>query len=531
MTSTVPTSDAAARVSTMIAVSAIAESKSNPRSHFDETKLAELTESILRFGVLQPVLVRPKDGSYELVAGHRRLRAARNAPLEEIPAIVQELSDKEVLEVQIVENMQRADLHPLEEAEGYLRLLRDHGYDADSLALKIGKSRSYVYGRIKLGELAEPVKKALHANEISHSVALLIARIPDEKLQKDALKEVTPRYEGHEPMSYRAASDYIQRTYMLRLTEAPWQLADAQLTAAGPCTTCPMRTGNQSELFSDVKSADVCTLPSCFAKKSAAWLQREADTKGYSVLTPSQVKKQFSQYGGGLEYSSDYVDLETACWQDPKNRTYGKLLLADAPIVLALHNNKVHKLIAKKDLNREMKRAGHETKAPKDSRGSSPSRTSSASTNAQNEKWERERELKHLTERGLIDAIAKSKISADTETLRFLTKAQLLLASPTGEDLEIYGYTGADGDDEILAWADKLTMKQLLAVLAGESLIRTFYGSNADEKALRVAFFKHIAVNPDKVAEQVKAKAKADAAAAKKAAKKPAAKKATAKAA
>jgi ParB/RepB/Spo0J family partition protein len=508
----------------MIQVSAITESKTNPRTHFNEKQLAELTESIIRFGVLQPVLVRPNgSGSYELVAGHRRLRAARNAPLEEIPAIVQDLSDKEVLEVQIVENMQRADLHPLEEAAGYHRLIGEHGYDADSLALKIGKSRSYVYGRIKLGELAEPVKKALWDSEISHSVALLIARIPDAKLQKDALKAVTPRYEGHEPMSYRAASDYIQRTYMLRLSEAPWKLADAELvTEAGPCTTCPLRTGNQSELFSDVNSADVCTSPSCFAKKSASWLQREADTKGYAVLTPSQVKKQFSQYGGGLDYNSEYVDLESACRHDTKNRPYGKLLLADAPVVLALHNNKVFRLIAKSDLNREMKRAGHDTKAPQQSRGSSSrSSTPSASSSAQHAKYQRERELQVLTDKGLVDAIAKSKIAIDVETLRFFVIANLLNSGPMADELEVYGYTGKDSDDELVAWCKKLTSKQLLAVMAGEAFVR-FGGFSTDEKALRAAFFKHIGVNPDKVAEQVKAKAKADAAAAKKATKKPA---------
>ena len=197
----------------LMPVDLIDVSKTNPRKHFDKEKLAELGESIVRHGIIAPLIVRPIAGNrYELVAGERRLRAAREiAALSEVPVIVRELSDRDALEVQVIENLQRADLHPLEEAEGYAKLIREHGYDADQLALKIGKSRSYVYARIKLGQLRDEVKEALYADKINHSVALLIARIPDPELQLEAFKKVVPdenHYSGRlsdEPLSYREA--------------------------------------------------------------------------------------------------------------------------------------------------------------------------------------------------------------------------------------------------------------------------------------------------------------------------------------
>ena len=236
-----------------IRVARIGASPTNPRKHFDQAALDELAESIRRHGVLQPILVRPNPDrmrgpreEFEIVSGERRWRAAQAAELREIPALVRELGDAEVLEIQVIENLQRADLHPLEEAEGYEALHQRHSYTVADIAAKVGKSERYVYARMKLCALCEKARKAFYAGKLTPTTALLVARIPDAGLQAKATAEITEvRWQGADPMSARQASEHIQRTYMLRLATAPFSTTDVELVPeAGPCTTCPKRTGN-----------------------------------------------------------------------------------------------------------------------------------------------------------------------------------------------------------------------------------------------------------------------------------------------
>lgn len=200
----------------MLPISKIRPSTTNPRKHFDEKSLSELTESIRKHGILQPILVReaetPVSGGpiYEIVAGERRYRSAKDAGLKEIPAKILVLTDIEAVEIQVIENLQRADLHPLEEAEGYEALMKKHGYGtADEIAAKIGKSRAYVYGRMKLCALTPDVKKVFLKGTINASVALLLARVP-ESLQEKAAKTVLNGKYGEGPLSYRAASSFAR---------------------------------------------------------------------------------------------------------------------------------------------------------------------------------------------------------------------------------------------------------------------------------------------------------------------------------
>lgn len=169
-----------------INLDAIIPSKTNPRKHFDDPTMADLSESIKKHGVLQPVLVRPlTKTTFELVAGERRFRAAMAAGLKEIPATVRELSDLEVLEIQVVENLQRSDLHPLEEAEGYRRLLK-FKYTAAKIAERVGRSVPYVYDRIKLLDLIEPARKLFLEEMITAGHAIILARLKPED-QKRAI--------------------------------------------------------------------------------------------------------------------------------------------------------------------------------------------------------------------------------------------------------------------------------------------------------------------------------------------------------
>ncbi|MEO7579938.1 MAG: ParB/RepB/Spo0J family partition protein [Massilia sp.] len=272
------------------------------RKRFAELALQELAASIKQMGVAQPILIRPVTPTadapedYEIVAGERRYRASLIAGMATIPAMIRKLSDLQAAKIRILENLQREDPHPLEEAEGYQLLMQKHGYNADQLADEVSKSRSYIYGRLKFCSLSTAVREQFLDDKISASIALLIARIPVPSLQARALKEVLiPDHYTEEPLSYRAAAAHIQKRYMLDLTSAIFAPGDAKLIAtAGACSKCPKRTGNQPEIFADVSSADVCTDPDCFSEKRAAHFDKLlalADKKGIPVLEDKELDR------------------------------------------------------------------------------------------------------------------------------------------------------------------------------------------------------------------------------------------------
>lgn len=343
-----------------IPVDRLKPSPTNPRQIFDGAYLDELSTSIKKDGVLQPIIVRNLPGGragvdFEIVAGERRWRAASAAGLKQIPAIVRELTDDQVLEIQIVENLQRRDLHPLEEAEGYEAMREKLKLSADEIAARFGKSKAYVYARLKLCALPEVARKLFYEGKLDASSALLVARIPVKDLAIKAAREISgaerTRYGRGEPMSYREAVQHVEREYMLRLSEAPFDRADPELVkAAGACGTCPKRTGNQRELFAGV-SADVCTDPVCFKLKSdRSWSKQKAaaEADGRKVLEGRAADQ--------ARYSHSFVDLSDRCYQDPKARTYRQLLGKDAPAsVLIRHDNQVEEKIDREAAQRKLR--------------------------------------------------------------------------------------------------------------------------------------------------------------------------------
>jgi ParB family chromosome partitioning protein len=156
-----------------------------PRMTFDEQALAELTASIREHGVLQPVLVRPRgeQNHYQLVAGERRWRAARQAGLTEIPALIEQLDDETALEIGIIENLQREDLSPLEEAMIYERMTSEHGYSVRRLAQKLGKDKGYVENRLRLASAPTEIKQlvSLRKDTLSHAYELLKVEEPRKR--------------------------------------------------------------------------------------------------------------------------------------------------------------------------------------------------------------------------------------------------------------------------------------------------------------------------------------------------------------
>ena len=177
----------------MVLLDLLEPSPFQPRRLFDESALADLVESIREKGVLQPLLVRPnpkKEGGYEIIAGERRFRASKKAGLSQVPVIIKDFDDKTALEVALIENLQREDLNAVEEAEAYVRLLKEFQYTQEELARVVGKSRSYVANMMRLLELPAGVKKMLAEKQITvgHARSLLSMEHP-EKVAKEIVKK------------------------------------------------------------------------------------------------------------------------------------------------------------------------------------------------------------------------------------------------------------------------------------------------------------------------------------------------------
>ena len=263
-------------------LSQIVESKTNPRRTFEPSKLVELAESILTIGILQPITVRPLGELYEVVAGARRVRASRIAEREYIDCHIVELSDEQALEVQIVENSQRVDVHPYEEAAGYKALLERPGYDVAALAAKCGKSESHVYSRLTLLTLIPEVVEAFQQERITAAHANLLARLTPEQQEK-AFPQCWPRYYQEDPplLPARQLSAWIRENLYLPLAEAPFDREDAELLPqAGACPDCPKRTGHNRALFCDYTADEQCTDSGCYQAKVQAHVMRELTSDG-----------------------------------------------------------------------------------------------------------------------------------------------------------------------------------------------------------------------------------------------------------
>lgn len=178
---------------TRLPIEFIRPNPNQPRKHFDEASLAELAQSIREKGVLQPILVRAVEGepdAYEIVAGERRWRAAQRAGVHDVPVVIGAFSEAEVLEIAIIENIQRTDLNPIEEAAGYQALIREFGHTQERLAKTLGKSRSHVANMMRLLNLPDSVKEMLQSGQLTmgHARAMLASDNPVE-LARQVIEE------------------------------------------------------------------------------------------------------------------------------------------------------------------------------------------------------------------------------------------------------------------------------------------------------------------------------------------------------
>ncbi len=260
-----------------LAVDTIHESTTNPRRTFDEAKLYELAESIKHNGLIQPITVRPNNDGFEIVTGARRYRASLLAEVFSVPTRIVEVDDAQALEWQLVENSQRVDVHPYEEAQGFQRLLDMRGYDVAALVEKSGKSASHIYARLSLLQLIPTIAEAFTQERITTSHANLLARLPQDA-QVTAYEQCWRKdWQDKEPhlLPAKHLAAWVQANLYLSLADAPFDREDPTLNpAAGACITCPRRSGYNTALFIDVQG-DQCLDSPCYQVKINAHIDRE----------------------------------------------------------------------------------------------------------------------------------------------------------------------------------------------------------------------------------------------------------------
>src|SRR5579864_4326778 len=213
-----------------IEVSRIQRNPNQPRIQFGEDGLQELADSIRERGVLQPILLRPEGGGFMIVAGERRWRAAQRAQLHTIPAIVRDIDESTVAELALIENIQREDLNPLEEADGYRQLIKRHGHTQDGVALLVHKSRSHVANLLRLLDLPEFVKQSLLQGDISMGHARAVATASDpEGLTREVIRKGLSVRQAEERA--RKEKDDGRRSAAPRAVQNSVKTVDADLEA------------------------------------------------------------------------------------------------------------------------------------------------------------------------------------------------------------------------------------------------------------------------------------------------------------
>lgn len=218
----------------------ISPNPEQPRTNFEPEKLRELADSIREHGIIQPLVVaRDDDGGFHLIAGERRLQAARLAGLETVPVVMREAVDVELLELALIENIQRADLNPVEEAMAYRRLVEEYGMTQEEVARRVGKNRATVANALRLLQLESEIRRSLVAGEISEGHARALLGLPEGKGRVTAWRDVVKRR-----LSVRDTEGYVRR-----------QLAGTPATAASPGAQTARRDAALSDIESRLRRA------------------------------------------------------------------------------------------------------------------------------------------------------------------------------------------------------------------------------------------------------------------------------------
>ncbi len=289
------------------------KTKGNPRRSMDRDKLKALALSIKANGILQPISVKPlADGAFQVVFGHRRLAAARRLKMKAIPAIILGDSDEDLETYRIVENTQREDLPPLDEADAFAKLVDRFGMTPSEISARVGRSISHVYDRIRLSAAIPDLRKHLIGGTVPIRGAMMIAKLTTTE-QIEFIEDAF-RHHGRS-ISANWISQTIANNYLTALHSAPFKRGDATLVPeAGACTTCPKRTGQQADLWAGIEDRkEVCTDRTCFQIKVAAAFARQVD----NLPKGSKVRKTVEVFGfdtpsagAGPSWSSGWLALD-----------------------------------------------------------------------------------------------------------------------------------------------------------------------------------------------------------------------------
>lgn len=424
----------------------------NYRHHYDG--LQEMADSMKKVGVLQKPIVRPrkvKGGGFELVFGYKRRAAAKLAGLATLRCELRLLTDEEVYAARLVENLQRSNPHPMDEARCLQDMVSNRGYTVERIADETGKPTRYIRERLQLCQLSAKCQKALDSDAITLGVALVLARIPQAKLQEQALADCEGRPDVP-CVSVARAVELVRDDYMLKLVDAPFDRADSELLKkAGACTVCPKRTGNQTELFADVKSPDLCTDPVCFREKGAAYLKQvvagEKGKRKLKVLSDTAATKTFNKWQGGIDFGAEYVDLsgESSFYvgTHTKRVKHKTLLGPDAEVTLGQDpkSGKVYELVSKKLVKAALERAKKDAtkESKKKSAGAAKKKTSPKEAAKRKADAEKARAKEQINE-ALVDALvhqAESSAYASLAAAPLRVLAQHLIESCVYEGLTL----------------------------------------------------------------------------------------------
>lgn len=379
----------------------------------------EFRRDIEQRGVVVPLIARNNGSKLEIFAGARRFAAAQDLKLEDVPCSVypHDTPTKSMLELRLIENLQREGLTALDEARQMQEALAggDYGTGRDAvtaLAERVGKSTSHVYGRLRLLKLPTPLRTAWEKGVVPQSIVELIAQLPDEKDQVEALKAVCNEggqyrdAEGkwiRETMSVRNAKAYLAREFQADLSKALWALDDAALDPkAGPCTTCKFRGGHDAGV-PGVSDPDVCTLRDCYQKKRQLTLQArldQAESQGKEVLSLKESEEAFRYGDFNL---AQYKTADDKPWQDKARRTYEKLVGRDEPKPVHCVNpkdGKLVKLYRNAALNDALVKAGHNWAKP-----ASGSDRAKPLTKEAKAKLEEERAIRAAVQASVVEAV------------------------------------------------------------------------------------------------------------------------------
>ena len=481
--------------------------------------MAQMTEAVRAVGILQAVVVRPLgDGSYELVFGHRRLRAALAAKLAFIPAIVRELTDAESAQVQAVENLQREDLDAIDEAMGFAAYISTHGCTKDDFSRRTGLSRTQVYNRLKLATLHDAGRQALREGKIQSEVATLLARVPSEKHQAHGLKLIldsSPREGGgpaDELMTVRKARSILREKFTLGLKDALWKLDDATLVeSAGACTVCPKRSGVDPTLYVDLlgkehsysrtpNGENVCTDPACFDIKKTAQLkanQAVLEAKGKTVIAGGKARQVIGAYG---DIKGGYIPLKDVKDAIKKAASNGQ----PAPIVMTVQNPRDGKTVEVVKLE-DVKAAGVKVVEPKKSTSSHTSygspewKVQQAQEQAEREKAQVKAKADTDFNMALLAKVREASAKVPRCTLDLQLIAQLAISgvqhSDRGVIETLYGADNIhDLRQQLGSWPAQELSQFLLDCAMAHNVVANGYGRSAVATPLLTAA-KHYGVD------------------------------------